>query len=134
MRIHLNDSNLLDSFIKRLVQQLFLLLCHFLRYLTQKSLSNQAALCWSVPDFHMSNRKMCECFALMSNLQSHGFFWEIHRTAVSDELTFKFVPQKDSITCPFQGFFICHIINYTGYNQKWNVGQIRSAQWTVQNI
>ncbi len=21
----------------------------------------------------------------------------------------------------FQGFFICHIINYTGYNQKWNV-------------
>ncbi len=20
-----------------------------------------------------------------------------------------------------QGFFICHIINYTGYNQKWNV-------------
>ncbi len=31
-----------------------------------------------------------------------------------------------------QGFFICHMINYTGYNQKWNVGQIRSAQWTVQ--
>ncbi len=31
-----------------------------------------------------------------------------------------------------QGFFICHIINYTGYNQKWNVNQIRSAQWTVQ--
>ncbi len=27
-----------------------------------------------------------------------------------------------------QGFFICHMINYTGYNQKWNVGQIRSAQ------
>ncbi len=22
----------------------------------------------------------------------------------------------------YQGFFICHIINYTGYNQKWNVG------------
>ncbi len=21
-----------------------------------------------------------------------------------------------------QGFFICHMINYTGYNQKWNVG------------
>ncbi len=20
-----------------------------------------------------------------------------------------------------QGFFICHMINYTGYNQKWNV-------------
>ncbi len=34
----------------------------------------------------------------------------------------------------FQGFFICHIINYTGYNQKWNVDQIRSAQWTVQRI
>ncbi len=33
-----------------------------------------------------------------------------------------------------QGFFICHMINYTGYNQKWNVGQIRSAQWTVQRI
>ncbi len=32
-----------------------------------------------------------------------------------------------------QGFFIRHIINYTGYNQKWNVNQIRSAQWTVQN-
>ncbi len=31
-----------------------------------------------------------------------------------------------------QGFFIRHIINYTGYNQKWNVNQIRSAQWTVQ--
>ncbi len=23
-----------------------------------------------------------------------------------------------------QGFFICHIINYTGYNQKWNVDYI----------
>ncbi len=33
-----------------------------------------------------------------------------------------------------QGFFICHMINYTGYNQKWNVGQIRSTQWTVQRI
>ncbi len=33
-----------------------------------------------------------------------------------------------------QGFFICHMINYTGYNQKWNVDQIRSAQWTVQRI
>ncbi len=33
-----------------------------------------------------------------------------------------------------QGFFICHMINYTGYNQKWNVGRIRSAQWTVQGI
>ncbi len=31
-----------------------------------------------------------------------------------------------------QGFFIRHIIYYTGYNQKWNVNQIRSAQWTVQ--
>ncbi len=31
-----------------------------------------------------------------------------------------------------QGFFIRHIINYTGYNQKWNVNQIRSTQWTVQ--
>ncbi len=28
-----------------------------------------------------------------------------------------------------QGFFIRHMINYTG---KWNVNQIRSAQWTVQ--
>ncbi len=27
-----------------------------------------------------------------------------------------------------QGFFICHMINYTGYNQKWNVGQIRCIQ------
>ncbi len=36
--------------------------------------------------------------------------------------------------CKGQGFFICHIINYTGYNQKWNVDQIRSAQWTVQRI
>ncbi len=33
-----------------------------------------------------------------------------------------------------QGFFICHMINYTGYNQKWNVVQIRSAQCTVQRI
>ncbi len=31
-----------------------------------------------------------------------------------------------------QGLFIRHIINYTGYNQKWNVNQIRSTQWTVQ--
>ncbi len=31
-----------------------------------------------------------------------------------------------------QGFFIRHILNYTGYNQKWNVNQVRSAQWTVQ--
>ncbi len=31
-----------------------------------------------------------------------------------------------------QGLFIRHIINYTGYNQKRNVNQIRSAQWTVQ--
>ncbi len=31
-----------------------------------------------------------------------------------------------------QAFFICHILNYTGYNQKWNVNQVRSAQWTVQ--
>ncbi len=36
--------------------------------------------------------------------------------------------------CTGQGFFICHMINYTGYNQKWNVDQIRSAQWTVQWI
>ncbi len=40
------------------------------------------------------------------------------------------------IICNFkvkvQGFFIRHIINYTGYNQKLNVNQIRSAQWTVQ--
>ncbi len=33
-----------------------------------------------------------------------------------------------------QGSFICHMINYTGYNQKLNVDQIRSAQWTVQRI
>ncbi len=32
-----------------------------------------------------------------------------------------------------QDFFICHIINYTEYNQKWNENQIRSTQWTVQN-
>ncbi len=31
-----------------------------------------------------------------------------------------------------QGLFIRHILNYTGYNQKWNVNQVRSAQWTVQ--
>ncbi len=29
-----------------------------------------------------------------------------------------------------QGFFICHMINYTGYNQKWNVGQIRKCRST----
>ncbi len=45
-----------------------------------------------------------------------------------------------------QGLFICIfvytkirlfiriILNYTGYNQKWNVNQVRSAQWTVQNF
>ncbi len=27
-----------------------------------------------------------------------------------------------------QGFFICHIINYTGYNQKWNVESPMSIQ------
>ncbi len=31
-----------------------------------------------------------------------------------------------------QGLFIRHKLNYTGYNQKWNVNQVRSAQWTVQ--
>ncbi len=31
-----------------------------------------------------------------------------------------------------QGLFIRHIINYTGYNQKLKVNQVRSAQWTVQ--
>ncbi len=31
-----------------------------------------------------------------------------------------------------QGLFIRHILNYTGYNQKLNVNQVRSAQWTVQ--
>ncbi len=34
-------------------------------------------------------------------------------------------------TSKVQGLFIHHILNYTGYNQKWNVNQIRSAQWTV---
>ncbi len=31
-----------------------------------------------------------------------------------------------------QGLFIRHILNYTGYNQKLNVNQVRSAQWTVE--
>ncbi len=31
-----------------------------------------------------------------------------------------------------QGFFICHIINYTGYNQKWNVNKPGPFSWTVQ--
>ncbi len=31
-----------------------------------------------------------------------------------------------------QGLFIPHILNYTGYNQKLNVNQVRSTQWTVQ--
>ncbi len=30
----------------------------------------------------------------------------------------------------FKVSLFCHIINYTGYNQKWNVNQIRSAQWS----
>ncbi len=33
-----------------------------------------------------------------------------------------------------QGFFIGHILNYTEYNQQWNVSQVRSTQWTVQNM
>ncbi len=28
---------------------------------------------------------------------------------------------KVKVKVKVQGFFICHIINYTGYNQKWNV-------------
>ncbi len=46
------------------------------------------------------------------------------------------IVKKDTSSQMFkvQGFFICHMINYTGYNQKWNVDQIRSAQWTVQRI
>ncbi len=28
---------------------------------------------------------------------------------------------SNDLSCS-QGFFICHMINYTGYNQKWNVG------------
>ncbi len=43
-------------------------------------------------------------------------------------------PNQGLMRFKVQGFFICHMINYTGYNQKWNVGQIRSAQWTVQRI
>ncbi len=30
--------------------------------------------------------------------------------------------------------FIRHKLNYTEYNQYWNVSQVRSAQWTVQNM
>ncbi len=48
------------------------------------------------------------------------------------EICFKFT--QCIYNCKGQGSFICHMINYTGYNQKWNVDQIRSAQWTVQRI
>ncbi len=39
---------------------------------------------------------------------------------------------KDNIRCWFkvQGFFICHMINYTGYNQKWNVVNVGSTSTT----
>ncbi len=37
-----------------------------------------------------------------------------------------------STTTKVQGLFIRHILNYTGYNQKRNVNEVRSAQWTVQ--
>ncbi len=54
--------------------------------------------------------------------------------ALLDAIIWHFSNMKDSIwtNIKVQGFFICHIINYTGYNQKWNVNQIRSTQWTVQ--
>ncbi len=29
--------------------------------------------------------------------------------------------------------FIRHILNYTEYNPQWNVSQVKSTQWTVQN-
>ncbi len=39
---------------------------------------------------------------------------------------------KTSLRFKVQGFFICHMINYTGYNQKWNVGQIKSGPLSGQ--
>ncbi len=74
----------------------------------------------------------------------------IHKTQLTNKVTFKncvrqhsdyicptwtcseicegksFIPHAEfiiawiSIEIKVQGFFICHIINYTGYNQKWN--------------
>ncbi len=37
-----------------------------------------------------------------------------------------FFETDESIIIKVQGFFICHIINYTGYNQKWNVKRHRT--------
>ncbi len=40
----------------------------------------------------------------------------------------KMKAKTDTYSGQGQGFFICHIINYTGYNQKWNV-----KKWNVRS-
>ncbi len=66
----------------------------------------------------------------------------LHPVFISCQLLFYKTLSAKMFICRFpwllidqgQGLFIRHILNYTGYNQKWNVNQVRSAQWTVHTF
>ncbi len=58
---------------------------------------------------------VCVCFGLVNcraQILSMGHCTWPYVTSLSFTFNSRF---------KVQGFFICHIINYTGYNQKWNV-------------
>ncbi len=80
-----------------------------------------------------------DCFQLLKAIwatfavEEQHTWWFLHTPApITLDKPFRYLNKVGWFKV--QGFFICHIINYTGYNQKWNVDQIRSAQWTVQRI
>ncbi len=96
---------------------------------------------------HRSRAEPLDCLkAAESKLSKYQFYTLLHSRRVLSREIPRVLPVESTghrlwdaliyIIWRFkvQGFFICHIINYTGYNQKWNVDQIRSAQWTVQRI
>ncbi len=116
------------------------------------SMSIKCCLCFSInrhEDFYLIWGKaplVSTCLTEKTNMTGQEFSYcaesdTFHHMTIILELLISSIfilPSNTStfisILILFQGFFICHIINYTGYNQKWNVGQIRSAQWTVQRI
>ncbi len=79
------------------------------------------------------SEQSCFCFILyviIHNRVGRTLLWIIREQNIIRKVKYVDLGSRFKV----QGFFICHMINYTGYNQKWNVGQIRSAQWTVQRI